>query len=199
MFGWASIQLDGGIAAAGNRVREWFATTAIPEKSAASLAIGFVAAENISSRDLEAINAVRDFLLEEGATVVLAGEGLAPKGTEPTLSYGQKFLEGGLHLMDAPTPHLVEIITGMAATGVEVVFVYSNSVLVQGNPLVPVLQVAGVDCSLPEHELDLRLPVEPAEVLKLAVKAAAGRLQPSCERLGNISFQMSRGRFGISL
>src|SRR5437588_324969 len=59
----------------------------------------------------------------------------------PTLAYGQSAQIPGFHVMEAPSDHWVETLTGLAATGVELVLVHTSGRPVQGHRLVPLLQV----------------------------------------------------------
>ena len=43
--------------------------------------------------------------------------------------------------MDTQTDHILEIITGMGASGVELFIAIAGSILLQGHPFIPMLQV----------------------------------------------------------
>lgn len=60
-----------------------------------------------------------------------------------TLGYGQKANTPGLHLMhNGSSNHFVELVTGLGATGVEVIVAFVKSQAAQAHPLIPTLQVA---------------------------------------------------------
>ena len=97
------------------------------------------------------------------------------------------------------------IITGLGATGVDVVLAYVGAHPVQGHPLVPVLAFATAAACPPDlaPELDLLLDGNaetwPAQILARLGDLAAHRYIPKRVSMGNIDFQITRGAMGISL
>lgn len=168
-FGWASVQLDGGIDRVIGRVQQWFATRA-PVPAAArdvrlgALTIGVISAavqpgvagptlvEPAVAADLAVL--VTAALGDGGTVLIPAGDSLladagfrtAVLGDTParaTLAYGQPVARAGLHLVQTDTDHWVEVVTGLAACGAHLIVGAVGDGPQQGHPLIPVLQVAG--------------------------------------------------------
>jgi altronate dehydratase len=166
-FGWASVQLDGGIDRALGRVQQWFATrpaAAPPSRDLrlGSLTIGLVSAARatgdggrVEPEAALAFATLAAAALADGGTVLLPdGDPLLADavfreillgGVEPraTLAYGEPVRLAGLHLVRTDTRHWVENVTGLAACGAHIVVGAVADGPEQGHPLVPVLQVAG--------------------------------------------------------
>ena len=224
-FGWASVQLDGGIASVLERIETWFAETAQSDPqptrtrgSLTSLRLGLLATVPLPATAASALAAVATHIVAAGGTVVAAQSGyllhspdfiaatLGQKpATAPTLSYAGKFRAPGFHIMASPTDHPVEIRTGLGATGLDAVVAYTGAHPVQGHPLVPVLEVALAEECPPDvaNDLDLLLDGDsqpwPARILAQLGELATHRTVPARLRLGNIDFQITRGPMGISL
>ena len=224
-FGWASVQLDGGIASVLDRIESWFATTAAHDPAPpptqgnlASLRLGLAATAPLTSAAAVALAEIAANVATAGGTVVVAQSGYllhtptfidalltAPEDAQPTLAYSGRISTPGLYVMATPTDHPVEIITGLGATGVDALLAYVGAQPMQGHPLVPVLEVATADDCAPEAaaELDLVLAGAPTawseQILTRLSDLAAHRYIPHHMRTGNIDFQITRGLMGISL
>jgi altronate dehydratase len=224
-FGWASVQLDGGIASVLDRIEAWFAATAAGDPappptqgSLASLRLGLLATAPLTSDAAAALAEIAANIATAGGTVVAAQSGYLlhtpafieaalanSQHVQPTVAYSGRISAPGFHIMATPTDHPVEIITGLGATGVDVVLAYVGAQPVQGHPLVPVLEVAAVEDCPPDvaAELDLLLAGDPAawstQLLARLGELAAHRYIPPRISAGNIDFQITRGLMGISL
>jgi altronate dehydratase len=219
-FGWASIQLDGGIDKVLHNIDRWFETALeregevqVAERSNLQLALrssGPVSPE-VGFRFAEIARAV---VAASGTVVVPANDGLlaartfleptlGARAVTPTLAYGQRISSQGLHVMETPSDHWVETLTGLGATGVEVVLAHIADRPRQGHPLVPVLQGTR-DAEVQRRfgaDLDFTLDGKAGSrnLLELAFKAASGRLEPKLSLQGNVDFQLTRGLLGISM
>ncbi|MCL4829437.1 MAG: UxaA family hydrolase [Caldilinea sp.] len=224
-FGWASVQLDGGIASVLDKIEAWFAATAESDPAPAavqgglgSLRIGLLATAPLPAAAAHALADLAANIVHAGGAVVAAQSGhllhsaafvdpllVEPDRLQPTLAYSGRLPAPGFHIMATPTDHPVEIITGLGATGVDVVLAYVGVQPVQGHPLTPVLELAtAADCpSDLAPELDLLLDGDPAgwsaQILSRLGDLAAHRYTPQRMRTGNIDFQITRGLMGISL
>ena len=224
-FGWASVQLDGGIASVLDRIEAWFAETAASDPqpagtqgSLASLRLGLMATAPLPADAAGALAVLATNIAAAGGTVVAAQSGYllhspafvaatlgADKPPSPTLRYSGKPEAPGFHVMATPTDHPVEILTGLGTTGVDVVVVYTGAHPVQGHPLVPVLEIATAEGCPPDIARDLDLLLDgdvedwPAQILARLGDLAAHRYVPARLSLGNIDFQITRGLMGISL
>ncbi len=217
-YGWVSIQADGGIEGALDKTEAWFAgaLASLPAPAAQnrdlwSRRVGVCSIGEPPDAVGRALAVLAAAIVGGGGAVVTPEDdglltqevGLLPKAR--LLHYGEFSEQPGFQLMDAPTEHWVERLTGLAATGVDAVIVYADGEPVQGHPLVPVLQVATTEAlgSGWAEDVDLILahPSEgwPSEVARLLHATLAGTYTPVNAREGNVDFQITRGRLGISL
>jgi altronate dehydratase len=163
-FGYASIQLDGGIEAVMAKVIEWFASRPEPEETggaaasalaaAPAFSLGLAAAGPVPETTAHALAELTAGIIASGGSVILPHSAsltgnpafLESLGLEApladTLAYGQVGRHPGLHLMATPTAPLIEALTGLGGTGVHSILVHVADAPVQGHPLIPTLQVA---------------------------------------------------------
>ena len=221
-FGWASVQLDGGIEKVIDRVESWFAETledrdgpAASEAGLSHLSLGVAGTDPVSDDVSEALSRlIVDVVNEDGTVVVpdnatLLGHpafvrNLADGGVKPTLIYGEPVPESGLHVMETQTAHWVETLTGLGASGVELIVAGAGGHPLPGHPMIPVLQVAADGLPVSYHEdVDLILAGRPEnwreDVLNLIRNTAAGIHTPRAALLGNTDFQVTRGLLGVSV
>jgi altronate dehydratase len=225
-FGWASVQLDGGIEAVTAKAAGWFrdtlAVAPAPVYETASLGalrLGLAALGPVAPDLARALARLTGAIVAAGGTVVVPEnapllrsndfphallEGPAPA---PSLAYGEIAARPGLHVMAAPTDHWVETLTGLGATGVEIVLLHVGERPAQAHRLVPVLQVATDPAVGARYaaDLDLALPagVSPADwagaLLRLVLRAASRDYAPRLVTRGNVDFQFTRGLLGVSM
>ena len=107
--------------------------------------------------------------------------------------------------METPTDHWVETMTGLAATGVELIIALVGERPMQTHPLVPVLQVTADQKIQNRYSIDLDLYLDgasarwAARILELCEQTIEGRYMPAMYAHGNIDFQFTRGHLGVSL
>ena len=222
-FGFASVQMDGGIDRVLDRVEGWFreqlqhADPANPTTMDASVVrLGLLANGPIPDAAAKSMARLARWIVASGGTVVV------PEGAElaesaafaanlgvkgplvPTLPHGQSAV-AGFHVMEAPTGHWTESVSGLGATGVGVLLAHAGEHPLQGHPLIPMLQVTGVDAVAALYGDDLDLQLDPDDIaashqlLDLLVEVASRRLQPSLWKRGNTDFQITRGLLGVSM
>lgn len=217
-FGWASIQLDGGIERVARRVEGWFeAALGGMEEMVRELAgpehlrVGLHAAGPLPKEAAEALAALALRVAGSGGTVVIpegspALAGL--RGRVPlrvTLAYGQSPAGPGLHVMETPTGDWMETATGLGAAGVEVMLAHVAGRPLQAHRLVPLLQASSEEATLRRcgEDLDVALEGEPSrwagELEEAVLETASGRRFPRLARRGYAGFQLTRGPLGVSM
>lgn len=167
-YGMASLQLDGGIANASEKVHAWFEEQAksLPESTRADVAIAdlpiaVIGEANTGGAAMLAAVLSRSFV-GAGGTVVVPGNAAVFRSAafldevcggnssvKPSLAFAQSIGKPGMHIMDVPAGVLnrIEVITGLVACGVGAVVVVSNAATagsappVLGSPVVPVLHI----------------------------------------------------------
>lgn len=228
-YGWASVQMDGGIEKVMDKVESWFAAQLaadpLPQFTTAGLGalrLGLLSAGPISPETARSLAQVTRRIVGAGGTVVLPQnadlltldqfrqELLAGQPLQPTLSYAQRLSMPGFHVMETPTGHWVETLTGLGATGVEIILAYTGSRPMQSHPLVPVLQLTAASASgeatiqtADSRDTDLVLGGDPADwanrILQLIGHTASREYRPRLQSQGNTDFQITRGFLGVSL
>jgi len=223
-FGWASVQLDGGIEKALEKIEGWFrekveeaeapiGETAGDEKPR----LGLLSSGPVNPEAARAFARLARWVVAAGGTVVVpegeellgsagfAEELLAGRPAEVCLAYGQRAAVPGFYVMETPTRHWVETLTGLGATGVEVLLAHAGEHPLQGHPLVPLAQVSA-NAAVVERcgdDLDLALDGEGDDwaerLLKLVCEVATQRQVPQALAQRNTDFQMSRGLLGVSM
>ena len=222
-FGWASVQGDGGIEQSLAKMVAWF-----EGRMAQSVAVQAMTADLSAMRvglmtelgDGDEVTAValtqfaqwiaaaggmvvipaRDALLQTAVFQTAVRDTIAP-----TLAYAQPPTEPGLHIMSTPTANPTETVTGLGATGMEIVVAQVTKRPRLGHPLLPVLSVAGetaVSLALPSNMDVLLVGNEDdwaAQLLNIVAATLSGDYTPLANQQQNVDFQMTRGVLGISL
>jgi len=223
-FGWASVQMDGGIDAVTRKVEQWFGVAVaglgervVSEVSLGRLRLGLASVGPLSPEAAEALASLTRAIVGAGGTVVVPERATllsAPAYRErvlgdlpahPSLPYGQVAGRPGFYIMEAPTDHWVETLTGMAATGVELALAHTGRHAVQGHRLTPLIQVASDErvTRLYRGDLDLALEGDPTlwpdQLLNVVITMASRRTTPRLYGQGNTDVQFTRGLLGVSM
>ena len=223
-FGWASVQMDGGISASIARAQTYFhdllTDSKFPDRGEVGIEgihVGFLSTGNMTQEVAQMMECIVRWIAGSGGLVVIpqsdkllkTGEfidgGLV--GIEPraSLAYGENCDSAGLHIMETPTEHWTEILTGMAATGVEIIMAHIGDHPQMGHPLVPLLQISTSEMVKNSYSKDVDLLLQgksndwPTRVLDLLVRSASRRYEACASRYGNFDFQFTRGVLGISM
>ena len=227
-FGWASVQMDGGIANVRARVEEQLRAMAAASApgfertpvGADEIRIALVADGPLPDGIGEAFGRLATGLVAAGATVVVPDNtGLVgndgfrgtvfPDGAIPgvSLAFGRPAGDAGFHVMESPTDNPVETFTGLGATGAELMLCHVGRNPLQGHPMLPLVQVTADPAVARRYgsDLDRILSAErdPAElVVELAefvADVASFRYRPKLWSRGVTEFQLTRGRLGLSM
>jgi len=221
-YGWASVQMDGGLEAVLAKIEMWFrqslAGLPAPREQSAGLAalnLGLLSAGPVPAALAEALARLTRTIVGAGGTVVVPQSATLleaeayREGTfgepvvAPSLAYGRAAAESGFHLMACPSGHWVETLTGLGATGVEILLACPGQRTAQGHPLVPMLQVAVPGSERVGDGFDLTLEGDPdawAEaMLRQVVATVARRYVPRLFAQGNVDFQITRGLLGVTV
>lgn len=223
-LGFASIQLDGGIDKVTQKVEAWFAeqlsATSPSEKVTVGLEglrIGIVSDGSVGDEAGEQLAALTRMIVSAGGTVVVpendgllstsafTGNVLEAAAVSPSLAYGEQARLDGFHVMETQTGHWVETITGLAATGVELMVALVHQRPMQAHPFVPMLQAASEPAVQQAYanDLDLLLLGDPADwtnqILLRCKQTFERSYTPRLYQQGNIDFQFTRGLLGVSL
>ena len=222
-FDWASVQLDGGLDRVAKKVGEQFrlaldfpiqrATGSIKD-----LKIGLLTQGSISEIAARALADLIKDLVESGSTIVLPDNASVinsatfmerlfegKQSWAVNLGYGAHLSSNGCFVMSTPTTSTTEIMTGLGATGVEIILMYTNGIPVASHPLVPVLQFGAEG----EHDekfmddLDFVLPQLMDNSSEFLIKHIESTIKqqhvPKLHHRGYSNFQVTRGAVGVSL
>ena len=196
-FGWASVQLDGGIASVQEKVTrqlEAMAAGCAAESpaferrpvGAAELRVALVAHGPLPGTMGEAFGALAVGLVAAGATVVVPdNEGLLgnggfrhavfPQGVVPaaSLAFGHPAAEEGFHVMETPTENPVEAFAGLGAAGVDLMLCHVGQTPLQGHPMLPLVQVTAEPDVAAVYGSDLDRVLAPERGIDAIVAALA--------------------------
>ena len=223
-YGWASVQLDGGIDRVADKVTAWFRDAldalepALCERAELSaLRVGLTATGPLADDAARAMAQLTRWLAGAGATVAIPENGVLlgssvyvdavfPGGRPAaTLAHGQSISAPGCYVVEMPTDHWAEMLTGLGASGVELILAHAGEHPVQGHPLLPLVQVSATpEVQGPyEDDLDLVLkgPVDDwaGALLDLILAVASRRQKPLSTTHCNTEFQFTRGLLGVSM
>ena len=223
-YGWASVQLDGGIDAVLDEVEAYFAhrfaraePLEITPTNLSALRIGLHATGSLSDSAAQSLAHLSQTLIRAGATLVVPDNArflshpiylsdvLGNTPPAPTLSHGQATDRAGYYIMDSQTDHWVETLTGLGGTGVHLIAAYAGDHPQQGHPLIPVLQATADERAAHFYgdDFDAILSADPnrnADVLLNLILAVASRqYAPKTPAIGNTDFQFTRGLLGVSM
>jgi altronate dehydratase len=222
-FGWASVQLDGGMEKALTKIEQWFGDklASLPPAAAVTadlgaLAVGFMTAAPVTAQTAIALAAIARHIVVAGGSALLPESDplLAnPAFVTPligrmqphaTLSYGQPFDQPGIHIVDTETSHWVENLTGLGGCGAHLALTIVGEHAQQGHPLLPVIQAAELSQRgrLPTDDIDVFLSDESGEdeatLTRLLVAVAQRTQTPVANAQGFVDFQLTRGLLGLT-
>ena len=229
-YGWASVQLDGGIDAVVQKVEDWFSRSleSMPRPDYADvglehLRIGLTSSGKVTETVTQSLAHLTQTIVSTGGTVVVPANatflnsptyvahtfGGSPQiPLQNTLSYGQFITESGFHIMETPTDHVVETLTGLGATGVDLMFAHVVGHPLQAHRMIPLIQATTEETTGSVYEADLDLlPADEnwtpesfsAQMLEIILEVASRRYTPKLYGKGNTDFQFTRGLLGISM
>ena len=222
-YGWASVQLDGGIDAVIEKVQDWFSTALadkptvpIVDAGLEHLCIAVTSTGAVTEKVSEALTQLTHRVVAAGGTVVVpanaewvsAGSGQrsgtslkdTPSPLTPTLAYGQRVEKKGFHIMETPTDQQTETLTGLGATGVDLALAHIVGAPLQSHVMVPLLQVSTDAATQTHYGADLdAVSADVDTLLTLIVEVASRQYIPKLHSKGNTDFQLTRGLLGISM
>jgi len=173
-FGWASVQLDGGIDSVTKKVMQWFQDKITHDAAQPSkvesvglgqlrLALVLPANSKVSNTMAKTLGLIVSNVVDEGGLIVIPQNspllqtwtflttidksGSIQTPITPTLGYGQTPLSlHGLHIMQTVTDHHIENLTGLGSSGVEIALYISENEhrTVQTHPFIPLPQITTV-------------------------------------------------------
>ncbi|MBI4626010.1 MAG: UxaA family hydrolase [Verrucomicrobia bacterium] len=222
-FGWASVQLDGGIEKAIGNIEAWFAEKLATLPPAApvttdlgALALGLMTAAPVSAATAGALASITRAVVTAGGTVLLPESDpllandafrLAVLGTTPphaTIRYGQPPARPGLHVIASETDHWVENLTGLGGCGAHLALTVVAGHAQQGHPLLAVIQTAEPDQRgvVPGDDIDLFLSgdadADETALRQMLVAVAQHEFTPAANAQGFVDFQLTRGLLGVT-
>ncbi len=222
-FGWASVQLDGGIESTIALIEKWFTARLARLSPGASrpvelgdLAVGVMTVARPDDGVVASLAALVEAIIAAGGTTLIPESDplLSAPGflavvlgrTTPhaTLAYGQPLTEPGFHVVATDTDHWVENLAGLGACGAHLFVGDVGQSPQQGHPLLPTLQIAGPTArgQLALEDIDLLLEGDPKtdfdQLRKLLLATARREYTPVATVGGFLDFQLSRGLLGVT-
>ena len=223
-FGWASVQLDGGIESVVEKVETWFSENLEASEDLESeaagpghLRLGLHAAGPLPDEAARSLAETTLAVVGAGGTVVVPrtaavlgseaylSEVLGDHPVHNTLAYGQAVEKPGFHVMEAPTDHWIETATGLGATGVELMLAHVTGRPLQSHRMIPLVQISSDPETIRNHadDLDALLDEDPGtwtgKTLETVAAVASREYTPKLFAANNTDFQFTRGLLGISM
>ncbi|MEM7533647.1 MAG: UxaA family hydrolase [Chloroflexota bacterium] len=209
-FGWASVQLDGGIERVLDKIETYFRMAApLPHKNK-PITIALLTEGDVPPIIAASFADMTQQVVHMGGSVVMphnsslltidAFQAKLSLQSQPnaSLAYGQSIQQAGFHLMETPTLHWAETVTGLGATGADVIVAYTHSPRA-GHPFVPVVLVTD-EAGQAHADLVLSSNADTwsAQIIAMLGDVVAGRMQVNTLTNDNVDFQLTRGWLGIS-
>ena len=218
-YGWASVQLDGGIDAVIGKVQEWFSDTLadkppvpVVDAGLEHLCIAITSTGAATEEVSQSLTQLTHSVIAGGGTVVVPANATFVQGSRhapscrppselsPTLAYGQRVEKAGFHIMETPTDQQTETLTGLGATGVDLALAHIVGAPLQSHVMVPLVQVSTDAGTQANYGADLDLTsTDVDELLALIVEVVSRQYIPKLHGKGNTDFQLTRGLLGISM
>ena len=210
-YGWASVQLDGGIDAVIDKVQDWFSeelankpSVPVVDAGLEHLCIAVTSTGEVREEVSESLTQLTHRVVAAGGAVVVpANATFLRYGTQrvpTTLAYGQRVEKTGFHIMETPTDQPTETLTGLGATGVDLAIAHIVGAPLQSHVMVPLIQVSTDPATQTTYGADLDLTTADVEdLLALIVAVASRQYTPKLHGKGNTDFQLTRGLLGISM
>jgi altronate dehydratase len=220
-FGWASVQLDGGIDLVVAKVEGWFTAkiSAIPTGarvpvSFGALTLGLLSAQPLGATGAATLARLTHHILAAGGSVLLPESDpllvssefrnsiLGDTTPHATLAYGQSFTVPGLHIVATDSDHWVENLTALGACGAHGFVGFIGSSSQQAHPMLSLIQLAESTFPGSAADVDLVLTGDAAAddlaLFDLLRSALQGENAPVANTGGFVDFQLSRGLLGVS-
>ena len=210
-YGWASVQLDGGIDAVIEKVQDWFSeelsnkpTVPIIDVGLEHLCVAVTSTGEATEAVSESLTQLTHRIVAVGGTVIVPENAtFLCDGTwsvPTTLAYGQRVEKVGFHVMETPTDQPTETLTGLGAAGVDMALAHIVGAPLQSHVMVPLIQVSTDATTQTTYGADLDLTTANVDdLLALMVKVASRQYTPKLHGKGNTDFQLTRGLLGISM
>ncbi|RKU22917.1 altronate hydrolase [Candidatus Poribacteria bacterium] len=217
-YGWASVQLDGGIDAVIEKVQDWFSeeladkpTVPIVDAGLEHLCVAVTSTGTITEEVSESLTQLTHRVVATGGTVIVPANATFlrygtfgvtnPSHSVPTtLAYGQRVEKAGFHIMETPTDQQTETLTGLGATGVDMALAHIVGAPLQSHVMVPLIQVSTDTATQANYGEDLdSVSADIDDLLALIVEVASRQYIPKLHGKGNTDFQLTRGLLGISM
>ncbi len=222
-FGFASVQLDGGIEKVLAKIEAWFAEklSSLPPpvyttRDFGTLSLALLSAAPMAACTAQAFAAIACGIIESGGSVLLA-EGdpllasaefrravLGDTAPHATLAYGEPLTRAGLHIVASETDHWVENLTGLCGCGAHLALGLVTEHGRQGHAMLPLVQVAepAERSRIPGDDIDLFLSGDAsADVIAIIARLAAVAQREQAgvaSAQGFVDFQLTRGLLGLT-
>ena len=207
-YGWASVQLDGGIDAVIEKVQDWFSEELASKPSVPVIDVGLehlciaVTSTGETTEEVsQSLVQLTDKVVAAGGTVIVpANATFIASELSPTLAYGQRVEKTGFHIMETPTDQPTETLTGLGATGVDLALAHIVGAPLQSHVMVPLIQVSTDATTQSNYGADLdSVSADVDDLLALIMEVASRQYTPKLHGKGNTDFQLTRGLLGISM
>jgi altronate dehydratase len=221
-YGWASVQLDGGIAKTLDGIEAWFGGRLSGAPAAArtqvglgALTLGILSDGPVRPSTAAALGSLAQMIVSAGGSLLLVENDavlreprflavtLGGEEARATLSYGEPVGLPGFHVVRTESEQWVENVAGLGGCGALVILGVVSETSRPGHPFVPVLQLAEAGTGrLSGDDVDGFLcgvaEQDLGAMLQLVLEVAGGGRRAAADVQGNVDFQLTRGLLGVS-
>ena len=217
-YGWASVQLDGGIDLVIKKIEQWFNLQFGNLSSLDRIDVGIKAislallcdTEYPNTHLAESFGKVAHAVVSSGGKIFIAESDpllkkeaftkqvLAIAKPVTNLAYGEFTESSGFYIVATETSHFIENLAGLGGCGAQLALSIKGNQVRPNHPLIPLLQISD---SANQHASDLVLKgsKEDAQLLLDMLCLAYSSSLASLATRANISdFQLTRGLLGVS-
>ena len=213
-FGWASVQLDGGIDRVLDKIEQWFQerilslpNPEVVQADFASIKVGLSGTPEMDRAACQQAVSIVKLVTGAGGSVIVPQNSpllesplfckslFAEDHPRASLAYSAPPSEPGCYIMETPSNHWIETLSGLGATGIQGVLMGGGETPLQNHPFIPVISLAN---ALPPWS-DEPLSATTAQIFcEALIKALKGRTSAWQQDEERADFQLSRGPLGLS-
>ncbi len=217
-YGWASVQLDGGMQSVIQKIEAWFSErlSKLPQiertltgLNSLSLAV-LCDKPNPSTHTAELFGKIAHAIVSEGGQIFISAsdpllnsnsfikQTLGDNSTRANLDYGQHASASGFYIVATESSHWVENLSGLGGCGAQLAVSIRGNTLRPNHPFIPVLQISE---HLDPAESDMCLcgtEADTQQLLESICKTISQKSTPLASHAKITDFQLTRGLLGIS-
>ena len=225
VYGWASIQKDGGIESVILKIEDWFSGVQVENLhsndnlnvSENMYSVAILGDSYVDAEIAHGFATLCQTMSEAGISVVLPTftsllqsktfltELFVDASIAPNIDAANIPKAPGVHIMETYSDHFVENMTVLGASGVQLFLTYADSVLPQGHPFIPMLRICASASDMSSRHTQvfdinaLSSLLWTEEVVDTIRDIQAGNFKRQAMLKEYVDFQIPRGPSAVSM